>query len=480
MELLIVHMTDIHIKDDADFDVLSERIGSIGGAICNHITAPDETKVLFCVTGDFAFSGKNEQYTAIGMILEEIHTLIKKRFSQVDIYPVFVPGNHDCDFDAEEASLREALLTSSKLDVTDVSQIKVCTSIQKSFFDFCSEWNTKFNAMSCANDKVLTINELNFEKENISIKFHCINTSWCSKKQEEKGKMKIVTDKMNMPVGNFPDKKTQDIVITMMHHDAEWLDWKDKEAWNNYHKNYSDIILVGHDHNVEFALKQNYDESSNYFIKGNQLFDKNSPSQSGFNILKIKICENSMQECFFTYEWNGTIYEKIIDTGYRAFIKNRFVGSGIELKKQIWEYLEELDIDINKNKRELKLSDIYAFPTIKEEKEKGARFFRKKQDLIEYIAENKFIVLSGQKEYGKTALLKQLFKEYYLHEKFPCFLNIAEINTGDGETLNRIIGEKYKETYNNISADVILQKDYTELVCLIDNFEEIVWYSYYF
>lgn len=37
MELLIVHLTDIHIRDDADFDILSERIGAIGGAICNHI-----------------------------------------------------------------------------------------------------------------------------------------------------------------------------------------------------------------------------------------------------------------------------------------------------------------------------------------------------------------------------------------------------------------------------------------------------------
>lgn len=72
MELLIVHLTDIHIRDDADFDLLSERIGSIGGAICNHITDPDETNMLFCITGDFAFSGKDDQYTAIGMILEEI------------------------------------------------------------------------------------------------------------------------------------------------------------------------------------------------------------------------------------------------------------------------------------------------------------------------------------------------------------------------------------------------------------------------
>ncbi len=473
MELLIVHLTDIHIRDDADFDVLSERIGSIGGAICNHITAPDETKVLFCVTGDFVFSGKDDQYAAIGMILEDIYSLIKSRFSQVDICPVFVPGNHDCDFDAEGASVRDALLKSSILDISDVSQLKVCTSIQKGFFDFCDEWNEKFNAMFCENDKVLTVNELNFEKENINIKFHCINTSWCSKKQEEKGKMKIVTGKMKMLADNLPDKEQQDIVITMMHHDAEWLDWEDKEVWNNYHKKYSDIILVGHDHNVEFAWKQNYDDSSNYTIKGNQLFDKHSPAQSGFNVLKIKVSERSMQECFFTYEWDGTIYKRIVDTGYRPFIKNRFIGSGIELKEEIWEYLEELDIDINKNKRGLKLSDIFAFPTLREEKEKGARFFREKQKLVEYIDENKFIVLSGQKEYGKTALLKQLFEEYYTQKKFPVFLEIADINTSDGEALNRIIGEKYEKTYNNLSADSILQKDPAELICLIDNFEEI-------
>lgn len=474
MELLIVHLTDIHIRDDADFDILSERIGSIGGAICTHITEPDETKVLFCVTGDFAFCGKDSQYAAIGIILEEIYTLIEKRFSQVDIYPVFVPGNHDCDFEAKEASLRETVLASAKLDITDISQLKSCTSIQKNFFDFCAEWNKKFGAMCCADDKVLTINEWNFEKENIYVKFHCINTSWCSKKQEKKGEMKIVTGKMKMPTDNLPEKKPKDIVITMMHHDAEWLDWADKEVWNNYHKKYSDIILIGHDHNVEFTHKQNYDNSSNYFIKGNQLFDKYSPEQSGFNILKLKISENSIQECFFTYEWNGRIYKKVIDTGYRPFKRNKFVGLGIELKEEIWRYLEDLDMDINKNGRELKLSDIYAFPTLREEKEKGARFFREKQKLIDYINENRFIVLSGRREYGKTALLKQLFKEYYTQKKYPIFLSIEEMKTSDGETLNRIVGEKYEKTYSNISAEMILQKDTSELICLIDNFEEIV------
>ena len=70
MELIIVHLTDIHIRDDSDFEILSERVSSLGGAICNHITDSENANMLFCVTGDFAFSGQENQFEAIVMILE--------------------------------------------------------------------------------------------------------------------------------------------------------------------------------------------------------------------------------------------------------------------------------------------------------------------------------------------------------------------------------------------------------------------------
>lgn len=379
MVILVVHLTDIHIQDDNDLDVLSARVGSIGGAICNHITEPDETEVMFCVTGDFAFSGKDDQYVVAGMILEEVYNVIKKRYPKVGIHPIFVPGNHDCDFEDDGEDIREQLLLSPTLDINKSSVLKVCTAIQKNFYAFGEEWNKKYGAMCCNNDKILTVNELNFSTHNIHIKFHCINTSWCSKKHEEKGKMKISTGKMAM-VTDFLEKKPEDIVITMMHHDAEWLDWGDKEVWNKYQKEYSDIILVGHDHSVEYTLKENYDKTSNYFVKGNQLYDKNSPDQSGFNIIKLNTDTGVIQECFFTYEWDKdkNIYTKVIDTGYRPFVRNKYVGSGIELKEDVLNYLEDLDIDIfyKNSERELKLSDVFGFPTLKEEKQKVTRFFR--------------------------------------------------------------------------------------------------------
>lgn len=474
MELVIVHLTDIHIRDDEDFDVLFGRVQSLVGAICNHITEPDNTAVLMCVTGDFAFSGQENQYTSISLLLEEIYSIIKIRFPKVSIHPVFVPGNHDCDFYDESAEVRNVLLDSPTLDITNESQLKACTIIQKNYFTFVSEWNAKYDAMSCDPDKVLTVNELGLKDGEIHIIFHCFNTSWCSRCHEEKGKMKIVNGKMNMPSDSIPDKKENDIVITMMHHDAEWMDWDDKEVWNDYHKKYSDIILVGHDHTTEFVLQNNYDESSSYFIKGNQLYDKEKPDQSGFNILKINAECSPMKECFFSYKWDGTVYKRIIDTGYHTFKKNRFSGSGIELKKEVWDFLEEMDIDISCGvKKELKLSDIFGFPTLKEEKGKVTRFFRDMPSLIEYVQKVKYISIRGQKEYGKTALLKQMFEQYYKMKKFPVFIDVASINTVDGEALNRIVEECYKNTYSNVEINVIMQKASEERICFIDNFEEI-------
>lgn len=280
---------------------------------------------------------------------------------------------------------------------------------------------------------------------------------------------------MKMSIEDLPEKESNDVIITLMHHDAEWLDWEDKEVWNEYHKKYSDVIMVGHDHTTECVRRKNYDNSTNKYIKGNQLYDHSSPEQSGFNILKFIIEDEIIYECFFTYEWNGTIYTKIIETEREQFERNRYLAYGIELKEEVLKYLEDLEIDIynKKKKRELTLTDIFGFPTLKEDNGKVIKFIRDMDELVEYQNTNRFISIKGQKEYGKTALLKQLFKNYYMQKKFPVFLDVAKINSADGEALNKIVEKKYKETYKNPNVDEIMQKNAEERICLIDNFEEI-------
>lgn len=124
----------------------------------------------------------------------------------------------------------------------------------------------------------------------------------------------------------------------------------------------------------------------------------------------------------FSYEWDANLYKAIIDTKYHPFVRNRFLSTGIELKKEIQDFLEEMDIDIScGGRREIKLSDIFGFPTLKEDKGRVTKFLRDMPSFLEYVEENRYISIRGQKEYGKTALLKQLFEQYFKMKKFPIF-----------------------------------------------------------
>ena len=73
----------------------------------------------------------------------------------------------------------------------------------------------------------------------------------------------------------------------------------------------------------------------------------------------------------------------------------------------------------------------------------------------------------------KTSLLKQLFNEFYVLKKYPIFLDIEKFNTCDGEELNDIIQNAYSEHYENINAQIIMQKTLEDRICFIDNFDNI-------
>lgn len=47
MELLLVHLTDIHIETEQDFDILLDRSEAISRAIMLHITNVENTTIFY-------------------------------------------------------------------------------------------------------------------------------------------------------------------------------------------------------------------------------------------------------------------------------------------------------------------------------------------------------------------------------------------------------------------------------------------------
>ena len=139
MEVILVQLTDIHIKTEEDYKNLDSKSESIANAINKHIIDDENTILVLCITGDITFAGREEQYLSAAIFLSDIINKIKQRYINLYIQVVSVPGNHDCDFDREDSAVRDALLKDKKLDLENPSIIRTCTSVQENYFSFIAE-----------------------------------------------------------------------------------------------------------------------------------------------------------------------------------------------------------------------------------------------------------------------------------------------------------------------------------------------------
>ena len=131
MKVLIVHLSDIHIKNENN-PCLSRK-----EQICKSFQniALGVDKVFVVVTGDIASSGSGEEYSNAALLLEYIRDSIEK-YSNKEVKFIIVPGNHDCQFEIEKKEVREIL-------VKDI-QKNQSREVSASIADQCCEVQQEF------------------------------------------------------------------------------------------------------------------------------------------------------------------------------------------------------------------------------------------------------------------------------------------------------------------------------------------------
>lgn len=131
MELVLVHITDIHLENENDYKILESRNEYVANAINKHIIDEKNTVLLLCITRDIVYSGKEEQYLHASIIISDIIGGIKKRYKELFIQIVVVPGNHDCDFDRLDNVVRETILRDSNINMSNTNIIKTVQMLKK-------------------------------------------------------------------------------------------------------------------------------------------------------------------------------------------------------------------------------------------------------------------------------------------------------------------------------------------------------------
>lgn len=450
MSLYIIHLSDIHIKGSND--LVMSRINCIKESCAGSIL--DGSDVVLAITGDVAYSGKKDEYSAAKTLIDEISDYLKKEKS-VKISHVIVPGNHDCNF-TKTTSIRKTLLQSISPDIDETFYDSV-SNVQSEFFSFANSYETGFKGM---------IGTKEIETSKGKVLFLLINTAWMSTIEEQHGK--IILPKCYMQDLEMNDYK---MVFSLFHHPESWFDPNHKQDFTTYIRKNSDIVLVGHEH-----IKDSYQKKGNKFSliynHGKELQDSNS-TDSEFSLIEINDCFNEYQ--IYDFVWNENEYNRI-DHSQQKFDRNRLTKSNIFVpNKNTLSFINDLGVGLNHfSKEQLTLGDLYVWPELNKvkyhiDKKSTSKI---KEDIFSELNENKCNIIIGTETSGKTAMAKCIYAEYSGSEKCCIYVDGDQLKSDDPKKVINFIEKNFIDQYQVDLVDAFRRLSKNNRILIIDNYDK--------
>lgn len=175
MKLLIIQLSDIHIKGKKDR--VFSRAEKIVEAVRNI-----STKIELCivaVTGDIAFSGTEQQYADSLDIFETLRVGLPTALNGARVEFLAIPGNHDCDFNSGSKVRKSVISTVKEDNEVDDSVIDAATIVQDNFFKLLHLY---FNNHLEFHNRLYW--RYKYQVNDYSLVFNCFNTAWVSELHE--------------------------------------------------------------------------------------------------------------------------------------------------------------------------------------------------------------------------------------------------------------------------------------------------------
>lgn len=323
MSIAIVHLSDIHLSQNNNIAVLKKS--EIANTICSNVKECDHTFII--TSGDIAFSGKNDEYDLAIEFYGELEKKLKESLICFDF--LFVPGNHDCNFEGD-LSVRNLILDGLNNDETKLSD-SVISHLAAIQFNF-----SNFNSSVCTMEPIFDNNIVKIYTSKIkeqSYNFFMFNTSLFSKKREDIGVMKLpyefskaITDKITVA----PD----DINIIAMHHPFHWNDNDTYKDIKNYIESMANYLFLGHEHVYDSNYKRTKDGRNINTFEGRLFSNKNI--LDGFGLIKID--NNNVTQKVFS--WKTECFEEIENSSYQ--VENS--KNGVHLSDKMMRFIDKMEL----------------------------------------------------------------------------------------------------------------------------------------
>lgn len=463
MKVGILHFTDLHMKSASNWIV--DKYSNIVSAIKD--TYEDCDRIYIVFTGDIAFSGIEEEYDIASKFLNSIRSLVKTLYSDKLFFKIIItPGNHDCDFSMDKQMRKNAVNNMSYSYIgDDNSVIEQCLAVQNSFWKFVQQLNNEDEYKSQIYD---TITDCVNGKE---IAFHCFNTAWMSSINENVGSLfypvENVKKQMNLAV---------DLNLSIFHHPYSWLNPNttdnNKSEFSRYIREYSDLILYGHEHEQQGIKTQDiYSKKEEYDFSGEALqMQKVKKTDSGFQVFIIDL--DSRDGLNTNFHWVDNLYypEK---TGSFTLRESKQKRNEFQNRKGFICDLNNFKLPLFlSDEKKIRLKDIFIYPDLEKSNELKRELYDDYIDSSSLLNNSDYniAILEGENQSGKTSLLNMLYLSCIEQHKYPLLINgksLKKIDIGDN------ILSAYKEQYeDNKDFEEFKQSENSNKILLIDNLNQ--------
>jgi predicted MPP superfamily phosphohydrolase len=294
MSVLIVHLSDAHLKSATD--PLVVRLPILARAVASEF-GQDIMGILIAFTGDAVDKGRAEAFDVAAGFFKDLKSEIK-RLTACDPDIIFVPGNHDIVQPSDPALRDLAIANLGKGNI----RVRPQSSIEKVILEPLERFSTLVK--DCAGEGLEDVSPyyLSIDKTygTVSIRLHLLNTAWMCTRGQKPGDLIF-------PISEISSAKPADSIqyeITLLHHPYNWF--RQPEIMRDLRdriEERSDMVLTGHEHVGRSLVQKTFGKGEHEYHEGEALQDGENPARSGFHMLRLDFAHN--RQTLSTYMWKA-------------------------------------------------------------------------------------------------------------------------------------------------------------------------------
>lgn len=456
MSLLIVHLSDIHIKSEAD-PILKK-----GAAIANALNgrAANAELIVIIVSGDIANSGARKEYAAAATLFEEIRRRLRKE-ARCDVEFLICPGNHDCDFTTNNQSRRNNITAVQTTGGVDDSVIKSCTRIQEEFFRFRDRLETW---RQCTGDRLWRTATV--EVAGKVLIFDALNVAWCSNLKEDKN--------LFFPVERYQEAvllQNADIRFITFHHPLNWFAQSNYRPFRKFLRENGSVLISGHEHQGNVGQLDETEAGKSTYIEG-RVLQEGSGNLIGTGFFALEVDLGAMTFTHVGFEFRTDTYHP--EAGGRVWHMPSAKSGRLAPSNDFRRTLEDAGAIIHPEAGSpITLQDIYVYPDLRKVHEHGkTRKFIDAKLLTNPNETRHGVILKSDERTGSTSLLYQLFNSYIEQNFAPILLRGSDIKRSAKGHIDDLIEGAIRQQYAEEDRISVSQRSRSEKILLVDDIDD--------